>query len=205
MPKKKKDPSSLTPKKQPAEVFNEALLSAPYVQALNKKLIGFDSQIEEVSKKISMLSGAVESLGGSIVKISQALSGEKAPAGPVAPVAPIGSPTLAPAAPVAESPVTQPTEVIGPTVPAEPSKADKLLGWATILAELAKQGGNSPPASATEEGMAKGLELMMKTMGGMATVMAELRKGFVDEFKTSIEVVKMMGLGGKPKKEPHLE
>lgn len=152
------------------------------IAALAGKLLDYDKRQEETDAKIVALASAVGSLNENFTKFLDTLK-EQAPAGSQA------TPPLE-TVPGALPPKgnTPPEPVLLPgadqPAPAEPSKQDKLLAWANILAKLAESG------KATEANPTDAMPSSLMQLVNSLKVMGELRKTFLGELKEMLSFAK---------------
>lgn len=211
--KPEKKPTSSKKQAEPLGDLNEQLVKTPCIQSITQavKFIGENieatavtvqslvkgqnEQKKETDDKINAVADAVGILNSELTKLVQAIRGGSLPAKPETGEKPVDT------GPGSNQGVETP-----PAQPKPQTLGERALSVADILTRLAglSQGSQDRGITSTEEGIAKGFDMMMATMGGMAKVMGEWRKGFLEEFKTSLEVAKMVtgkGMG----KTRHLE
>ena len=92
------------------------------------------------------------------------------------------------------------------------SAADKLAYWANLLTRLATLSAaqqQPPPPSQEEEGLGKGFDMMVGVFTKLLHLQTELRKTYLDEFKSTLSLIPKVLKGEKEetkkKKEEHIE
>jgi len=96
-------------------------------------------------------------------------------------------------------------------LPQNASAADKLAYWANLLTRLAALSApqQPPPPSQEEEGLGKGFDMMVGVFTKLLHLQTELRKTYLDEFKSTLSLIPKVLKGekeeAKKKKEEHIE
>ena len=91
------------------------------------------------------------------------------------------------------------------------SAADKLAYWANLLTRLVALSApqQQPPPSQEEEGLGKGFDMMVGVFQKLLQLQTELRKTYLDEFKSTLSLIPKVLKGEKEetkkKKEEHIE
>jgi len=179
-----KKPTSSEKQSDSLANFNEQLVKTPCIQSLAQAVAGLGQGIEktattvqdlaksssdrkkETDSKMEALAGAIGTLNGEFTKLVQGLKGGSLSTPPKEEATPSN----------ASAPAPNPDQAIKPEAPPKPpSLGEKATGIAEILTRLAMIGSQpqGQGVTSTEEGIAKGFEMMMATMGGMAKVMGE--------------------------------
>ena len=154
--------------------------------ALSEKILAQDKQQEETNAKIVALANAVGSLNEEFTRFIDTLKAQTASA----------QSTQTPPQASAEDPPgggnAKPLpgfNILAPKEPpqqaTEPSKQDRLLAWADILAKLAQAGGGGG-AQADANAMPNSLMQLVNSL----KVMGELRKTFLGELKEMLSFAK---------------
>ena len=182
-----------TPSVDLAPYVEKTLSESPTIKTISKALVDVSQGVIESEKRTSQLvEQRVNQTEEKIGKLAEALS------------AITNYVTKAASGPQTQNPSASP-EIDKP--PAQAGTQDKLMYWGSLLAKLAEL-GKSPappiqqPSSNTEEGLARGFNLMMGVITKLMEVQSGFRKNFLEEIRDTFTIFPKTLK--EPKKETHL-